>query len=151
MYINFTLFTPKLPPLGVGSWNLQSLVSLPYWCYIPYLVKIGPVVFEKKMLTHEDGRQPIVIGQLSDSVLKMEITCLCLSVKKWISLNGQITVFCSWIMNKQEHPSLGHFVNINKNIVTKELEFTKCIYLGLKQLNLSHFENHEDCCCYKLS
>ena len=38
------------------------------------LVKIGPVVLDKKMLTddarrttHDDGRQPIAIGHLSDS------------------------------------------------------------------------------------
>ena len=38
------------------------------------LVKIGPAVLEKKMLTddgrrtpHDDGRQPIAIGHLSDS------------------------------------------------------------------------------------
>ena len=69
-YSNFTLFIPKLPPLWVpwGSWNLQFLVSLPYRCYIQNLVKIGPVVLEKKMLTHNerwtthyDGRQPIAI------------------------------------------------------------------------------------------
>ena len=50
-YINFTLFTPKLPPLGVwGSWNLQFLVSLHY---ILNLVKIGQVFLENKMLTQE--------------------------------------------------------------------------------------------------
>lgn len=35
---------------------------------------------------------------------------LSLSVKKWISLNGLSTIFRCWRMNKQEHPSLGHFV-----------------------------------------
>ena len=30
------------------------------------MVRIGPAVFEKKMLT-DDGRQPIAIGHLSDS------------------------------------------------------------------------------------
>ena len=43
-------------PWGVGSWNLQFLVSLPYRCYIPNLVKIGSVVLEKKMLT-DNGRR----------------------------------------------------------------------------------------------
>ena len=28
------------------------------------VVKIDPVVLKKKMLTHDGGRQPIVIGQL---------------------------------------------------------------------------------------
>ena len=46
-------------------------VSLPQRFKIPNLVKIGHVVFEKKMLTrrttHDDGRQPIAIGQLSDA------------------------------------------------------------------------------------
>ena len=42
--------------------------------YILNLVKIGPVVSEEKMLTHDgrrtthdDGRQPIAVGHLSDS------------------------------------------------------------------------------------
>ena len=72
--INFKLFTPKLSPLMDGSGNLQFLVSLPYRCYIPNLVKFGPVVSEEEMLmhdarrtTHHDGCQPIAIGHLSDS------------------------------------------------------------------------------------
>ena len=44
-------------PFGWGSWNLQFLVSLPYRCYIPNLVRIGPVVSEEKMLTHDGRRQ----------------------------------------------------------------------------------------------
>ena len=58
-------------PFGWGSWNLQFLVFLPYRCYIQNLVKIGPVVLEKKMLNHEarrttddQGRQPIAEWQL---------------------------------------------------------------------------------------
>ena len=65
--INFTLFIPKLPPLGVGAMKFTVLVFLPNRCYISNLVKIGPVVFEKKMLTDDNGRQPIAIGHLSDS------------------------------------------------------------------------------------
>ena len=73
--LQFYTFYPNITsPLGGGSWNLQFLVSLPYRCHIPNLVKIGPVVLEKKMLTHDgrrttddDGRQPIAIGHLSDS------------------------------------------------------------------------------------
>ena len=60
--INFKLFTPKLSPLMDGSGNLQFLVSLPYRCYIPNLVKFGPVVLE-----NNDGCQPIAIGHLSYS------------------------------------------------------------------------------------
>ena len=56
----FTFFTPNLTRLGIGkgggSWNLQFLVSLPYRCYIPNLVKIGSVVLEKK-LTDDARRQ----------------------------------------------------------------------------------------------
>ena len=64
----FYTFYPKITsPLGGGSWNLQFFVSLPYRWYISNLVKIGPVVLEKKMLTNDDGRQPIAIGHLSDS------------------------------------------------------------------------------------
>ena len=58
-----------------AMWPMGLLfVSLPYRCYIPNLVRIGPVVSEEKMLTHDgrrtshdDGRQPIAIGHLSDS------------------------------------------------------------------------------------
>ena len=35
---------------------MKFLVFLPYRCYIPNLVKIGPVVHEKKILMH-DGRR----------------------------------------------------------------------------------------------
>ena len=54
----FYTFYPKITSLlGWGSWNLQFLVSLPYRCYIPSLVKIGPIVLEKKMLTHDARRR----------------------------------------------------------------------------------------------
>ena len=54
----FYTFYPQITsPLGEGSWNLQFLVSLPYRCYTPNLVKIGPVVLEKKMLTHDKRRR----------------------------------------------------------------------------------------------
>ena len=53
----FYTFYPKITsPLGGGSWNLQFLVSLPYRCYIPNLFKLGPVVLEQKMLTHDARR-----------------------------------------------------------------------------------------------
>ena len=52
------------------------------------MVKIGPVVLEKKMLTddgrtkHDDGRQPVAIGHLSDSgdlkIITILIQCLCI-------------------------------------------------------------------------
>ena len=70
--------------MGVMKLNISCL--LPYICYKLNLVKIGPVVIEKKMLTddaqvviekmltddarrtpHEDGRQSIAIGHLSGS------------------------------------------------------------------------------------
>ena len=56
---------------GWGSCNLQFLVSLPYRCYIPNLVKIGSVDLAKKMLTDDDACQPIAIGHLSDSDKKI--------------------------------------------------------------------------------
>ena len=37
--------------------NLQFLVPLPYRCYLPTVVKIGPDVLEKKMLTHDARRR----------------------------------------------------------------------------------------------
>ena len=52
----FYSFTQKLSPLWIGGHGITIHVSLPYKCYIPNLVKIGPVVLEKKMLT-DDGRR----------------------------------------------------------------------------------------------
>ena len=65
--ISHILTPPPLPPLGLGVMQFKLLVSLPYRCYNPNLIKIGPVVLEKKMLmsmhasivTDDDGRQPI--------------------------------------------------------------------------------------------
>ena len=63
----FYTFYPNITsPLGGVMKFTQVLVSKPYKCCIRHLVKIGPSVLEKKMLTH-DGRQPIAIGDLSDS------------------------------------------------------------------------------------
>ena len=46
-YNNFTLYTPQnYLPLGWWVMKFTILVSLPYRCYIPNLVKIGPVVLE---------------------------------------------------------------------------------------------------------
>ena len=75
-YINFTIFTPKLPPLWMGGHEIYNFLSLypTCRCYTPNLVKIGSVVLEKKMLMddgqwtmHDEGRKPIAIGHLSDS------------------------------------------------------------------------------------
>ena len=57
--------------MGVMKFTISCL--LPYRCCIPNMIKIGPVDLEKKMLMddahtlHDDGRQPISIGHLSDS------------------------------------------------------------------------------------
>ena len=61
----FYILNPAITcPLGWGSSTFQFLVSFPYRCYTRHLVKIGS---EKKMLTHDDGRQSIAIGHLSYS------------------------------------------------------------------------------------
>ena len=55
-YINFTPLTPKLPPLGGVSWNLQFLVSFLYICNILNLDKIGLVVSaNRRRTTHVVG------------------------------------------------------------------------------------------------
>ena len=65
-------FYPKIILLwGLGSWSLQFLVSLSFRCYIPNLVKIGPVNLEKthdERHAHNNGRQLTAISRLSDSV-----------------------------------------------------------------------------------
>ena len=60
-------------PLGWRSWNLQFLI-FSHYSYILNLLKIGPVVLEKNILTDDeqwmtdDHRcQPIAIAHLSDS------------------------------------------------------------------------------------
>ena len=68
----FYTFYPKMKFLWGGGHEIYNfLVSLPYRCYIPNLVKIGPVVLEEKMLTQDarrtrddDGCQHIAIGHL---------------------------------------------------------------------------------------
>ena len=45
-------------PCSRGSWNFQFLVSLPYRCHVPNLVKIDLVVIEKKMITNDWRRTP---------------------------------------------------------------------------------------------
>ena len=77
-YINLTIFTPKLLPLGVGLWkyNLSCclcLVSLPYRCYTPYLVKIVPVVLEKKMLTHDGRRRTATNSNRSTKLIHVKL------------------------------------------------------------------------------
>ena len=67
----YTFYSKITSPCGWGSWNLQFPVSFPYRWYIPNVVKISPVVLEKKMLT-DNARwwnfcQQIPIA-LSDSV-----------------------------------------------------------------------------------
>ena len=54
-YTNFTLFTKKLPTLGLGSHEIYNLLS-PYPTDAKNLVRIGKVLFELKMLK-DGGRQ----------------------------------------------------------------------------------------------
>ena len=42
----------------------QCLISLPYICYMPNLVKIGPVVRRKSLrTTHDNGRKPVAMQE----------------------------------------------------------------------------------------
>ena len=67
-------FLPHYLSLRWG-WGYENvIVSLPYRCDIPNLVKIGPIVPKKKFLTQDgrrrtdgDGGQLIAIDYLSDS------------------------------------------------------------------------------------
>ena len=79
--------------MGLGSCNLQILVSLPHRCYIPNLVKIGPVVLEKKMLTHDarctmdDGRRRTPIHSIGNLKTLSDVTAKChRSVPKIVSV-----------------------------------------------------------------
>ena len=56
----------------MGILELTIFVSLHYRCYIPNLVEIGQVVLEK-MLTHDNGRQLIVIGHLNDYMVTQKV------------------------------------------------------------------------------
>ena len=47
--------------------GIKISFSLTYRCNIRYLVKIGPVVLEKEMLTDDDGHQAIAKSHLNDS------------------------------------------------------------------------------------
>ena len=49
-YINFTLFTRKLPPLGVGAMEFTiSCLLILQMLYILNLVKVGPGVIERML------------------------------------------------------------------------------------------------------
>ena len=53
----FYTFYPQITsPWGGGVMKFTISCLLPYRCYIPNLVKIGPVVLEKTMLTDDDRR-----------------------------------------------------------------------------------------------
>ena len=52
----FNTFYQKILSPGVGVWKYKKEVSYPYKYFIHNLVKIGPVVLEKKMLTHDERR-----------------------------------------------------------------------------------------------
>ena len=57
-YINFTHFTPNLPPIEMKGHEIYIFLSpYPNRCYIPNLVKIGLIVLEKKMLTDDARRR----------------------------------------------------------------------------------------------
>ena len=64
-YSNFTLLPRNYFLLGWGVMTITITCLLTLQMLHTKLVKIGPAVFEKKMLTH-DGRQLITIGHLSD-------------------------------------------------------------------------------------
>ena len=59
------IFYPKLPLLGMGAmiFSISCVLALK----MPNLFKIGPVDIDGRRTTHDDGRQPIAIGHLSDS------------------------------------------------------------------------------------
>ena len=131
----FYTFPPKITSSwGSGSWNLQLPVSLPYRCYIPNLVKIGPVVLENKMLTHygrqtmDDGRQPLVIGHLSYSGnLKMI---------RFLNASNKFSLFpnCPLWKHKILYPRIicGK-VGCNCPIGSEEDENTKCLHTNGEQ------------------
>ena len=65
----FKFYLKIMPsPWDGGLWILQFLVSLPYKCNIPNLVKIGPVVLEK-MLIHDSQQTPTHSNSPSQSEL----------------------------------------------------------------------------------
>lgn len=63
-YVNFTLFTQKISPLGLRGHKFNNFMSP----YLLNLVKTGPVVVEE-MLMHS-RRQFIAIGHLTQVILK---------------------------------------------------------------------------------
>ena len=98
---NTSIFYPNIiSPWRGGPCNSQCLVSWTYRCYILNLVKIGPVILEKKMLTDDDGRQPIAIGHLSDSgELKSHANLLKLNLygpysTQWFWKNYHYSIYC---------------------------------------------------------
>ena len=92
----FYTFYPKITsPWGRRPWILQFLISLPYRCYIPNLVKIDPVVLEKKMLTHRwkptcSNKSPEWLRWPKNPLslfLKIEWSLFVWPCVPWVSLN----------------------------------------------------------------
>ena len=79
---------------GGGFCNLQFLVSLPYRCYMPNLVKNGPVLLEK-LLTDDDERQNTAIGHLSDSCNLKTLQIY----KQYVFIRGELICHFCWIFD----------------------------------------------------
>ena len=82
--------------MGVMKWNLQFLVSLPYRCYIQNLFKIGPVVLEEKVLTHDGwGLTPIHSNRSPELILRWPKKGMTLNLTKFESLHPPPKMLCT--------------------------------------------------------
>ena len=123
-YINFTLFTQKFSSGGGGSWNLQFLVSFPYICYIPNLVKIGPLVSEEKMLTDNRRRTTTDANPKSPGWLrwprKINVFCWYLCLENGVALQLNILYSASYKVAMR-----GSFKKYVDNVAVRRRKFLK--------------------------
>ena len=86
-YINFSLLTQKLPPLGMGSYEIYNFLS-PYTKNATYQIWLRLALrFLRRRCqrtTHDDILRPIAIGHLSDSGdPKIGHACTCNKIDKY--------------------------------------------------------------------
>ena len=106
-YINYSRFTPKLPPLGSGCDEICNLLS-PYPTDATYhIFKIGPVVLEKKMITHDGRRRTPIHSNMSpaNSAKHMNDDFIQKHQKGGSSHN---TSYCHILLQKAKLQGQGH-------------------------------------------
>ena len=108
-YINFALFTPKLPPFGVGGHIICNVFFLSLLMLRTKFGQVWPssswedvngrrTTDDGRRTTDDDRRQPIEIGHLSHSCELMMLwqKIFFVKVNNCLNINEQIKVHIAW-------------------------------------------------------